>query len=273
MPKQTEKFHKIGLLVVVLQIITIYICLFMGNGTESISDIYKHRHNEATLHHNLNNVKGVRFKLQNVDITGYNNVLRQTDSTPDITASQRLRYEGMIAISRDFQKKYHVRFGDYIYIEKLDSWFVVEDVLNKRFSKRIDVFTFDEKRAREITTVSNIIVFKIDRSKYMEQQLRNIQIITATMLVEFEEAYDKNEPISFDMLAGALLDIQENSFKALDSLKNYTFNGKLSPRQLTIATNEALKAIGMSTKVYKKKRKNYNKKSDQQEGQHGIQQE
>jgi 3D (Asp-Asp-Asp) domain-containing protein len=81
-----------------------------------------------------------------VTMTTYNNSPKQTDSTPNITASGRKldslnpRRHRIIAISRDLKKKY--KFGSKVKIinaGEYDGVYVVEDVMNKRFSNRIDI--------------------------------------------------------------------------------------------------------------------------------------
>ena len=86
--------------------------------------------------------------------TYYNAVESQCDSDPLITASgdsidlEKLnRYElRWIAISRDLREYYS--FGDSVYIESnnksVEGWWVVKDLMNRRFRRRID-FLVPEK--------------------------------------------------------------------------------------------------------------------------------
>lgn len=82
-------------------------------------------------------------RIQNVEITYYNNTKEQTDSSPNITASNRLVYEGSCAISRDFHK-WLINFGDWVYIERLNEYFVVEDLMAEKHKRRLDIFVFKE---------------------------------------------------------------------------------------------------------------------------------
>lgn len=105
-----------------------------------------------------------QITLAGITITSYNNKVNQTDSTPNIMASNRVVYEGSVAVSRDIKKKYKLYYGDILYIPVLDKYFVIEDLMNKRFSNRIDIFTYDEKQSRSLFyTEQEIKVFRFDR--------------------------------------------------------------------------------------------------------------
>lgn len=102
------------------------------------------------------------YSFENIKVTAYNNVPNQTDSTPNITASNRPVHEGIVALSRDFFKK-GVRFGDLLYIDCFDSWYIVEDKMNARFTNRVDVFLFDKDLSWSINRDCNIQVISYDR--------------------------------------------------------------------------------------------------------------
>jgi 3D (Asp-Asp-Asp) domain-containing protein len=78
-----------------------------------------------------------------VTVTTYNPHASQTDSTPRITASGYKIKKGttrIVAISRDLKKKY--KFGTKVRITgigKHSGVYVVRDVMNKRFTKRVDI--------------------------------------------------------------------------------------------------------------------------------------
>ena len=78
-----------------------------------------------------------------VTVTTYNPHSSQTDSTPKITASGYRIGKGttrIVAISRDLKKKY--KFGTKVRITgigKHSGVYVVRDVMNKRFTKRVDI--------------------------------------------------------------------------------------------------------------------------------------
>ena len=83
-----------------------------------------------------------------VEATVYHAVPEQTDSTPNITAdgsvinpllAGELRY---IAVSRDLHARYggQLEFDDVVYVssDQVSGFYVVKDLMNKRFEKRID---------------------------------------------------------------------------------------------------------------------------------------
>jgi 3D (Asp-Asp-Asp) domain-containing protein len=81
-----------------------------------------------------------------VTLTTYTASVAETDSTPFITASgfklnkKNPKKHRIIAVSRDLKKKY--KFGQRVKVKgagKLDGVYVVHDVMNKRYKKRIDV--------------------------------------------------------------------------------------------------------------------------------------
>ena len=102
------------------------------------------------------------YNFENIKVTSYNNVPNQTDSTPNITASNRPVYEGSVALSRDFFKK-GVRYGDLLYIDCFDSWYIIEDKMNARFTNRVDIFLFDKDLSQGINKNCNIQVISYDR--------------------------------------------------------------------------------------------------------------
>ena len=108
--------------------------------------------------------KAEQFTLTGITITSYNNKANQTDSTPNIMASNRVVYEGAVAISRDIKKNYKLHYGDILYIPVLDKYFVIEDLMNKKYNNRIDIFSYDENQSRRLFyTEQEIKVFRFDR--------------------------------------------------------------------------------------------------------------
>lgn len=101
-------------------------------------------------------------KIKNIRFTAYNNHAVQTDSTPNITGSQRMVYEGSVAVSQDLLKG-TVKYGDLAYVESLNKFFIIEDAMNKRYIKRMDIFLFDKKEALKVNFSSDIIIFRLKR--------------------------------------------------------------------------------------------------------------
>jgi 3D (Asp-Asp-Asp) domain-containing protein len=95
------------------------------------------------------NNKGTEVEFYDViDVTAttYTASAKETDSTPLVTASgfkinpKRAKQHRIIAVSRDLKKKY--KFGTRVKISgagKYSGEYIVRDVMNKRYKKRIDI--------------------------------------------------------------------------------------------------------------------------------------
>lgn len=114
--------------------------------------------------YNLDNVDFERIELNNITITSYNNESKQTDNTPNIMASNRLVYEGAIAISPDIKRKYKLKYGDLVYINALQRYYVIEDLMNSKFKNKLDIFSFDKQWSLKLNLKNqSIIIYKINR--------------------------------------------------------------------------------------------------------------
>jgi 3D (Asp-Asp-Asp) domain-containing protein len=75
--------------------------------------------------------------------TGYSSSVIETDNTPFITAANTRTRPGVVAMSRDLLRRYTpgapFDFGDRIHIAGLGE-FSVEDSMNRRWEKRIDIW-------------------------------------------------------------------------------------------------------------------------------------
>ena len=83
------------------------------------------------------------FSTDTVTVTTYSATSSKTDSTPKITASGfkiKPSTTRIVAVSRDLKRKY--KFGTKVRITgigKHNGVYVVRDVMNKRFTKRVDI--------------------------------------------------------------------------------------------------------------------------------------
>jgi 3D (Asp-Asp-Asp) domain-containing protein len=86
--------------------------------------------------------------LETVDavITAYSPTEDQCDSDPLITASMTKVRIGIVALSRDLEKDYNLKFGDIVYIYGLGP-FKFQDRMHKRWKKKVDVFMWSRKDA------------------------------------------------------------------------------------------------------------------------------
>ena len=100
-----------------------------------------------------------------VTITTYTPSVEECDSTPLITASgfkineRNPRRHRIVAVSRDLKRKY--KFGTKLRIKgagKYDGTYTVRDVMNKRFTKRIDILIGKKDKQ---TKVKKVKVYKL----------------------------------------------------------------------------------------------------------------
>jgi len=99
-------------------------------------------------------------------ITAYQPIVTQTDSTPCIAANgQRVHTDG-VAVSRDLHVRWGgpLAFGDVIYIEGT-GWKIVNDVMNKRHTKSIDILVRDLKSEEEFYKKCKFCKIKVYRLK------------------------------------------------------------------------------------------------------------
>jgi 3D (Asp-Asp-Asp) domain-containing protein len=108
------------------------------------------------------------FKKITVDVTAYSPTVRETDSTPFITASNKSVKEGYIAVSRDLE--YYLDFGDKVFIEDIGI-FEVQDRMNRRWKSRVDIFFYDTKKAVRFGKVKKKM-WIIERKSYKDRQAK-----------------------------------------------------------------------------------------------------
>ncbi|UCH84616.1 MAG: 3D domain-containing protein, partial [Candidatus Latescibacterota bacterium] len=75
--------------------------------------------------------------------TGYSSSVFETDETPFLTAANTSTREGILALSRDLLREFTpgapFSFGDRVHVSGLGE-FLVEDVMNARWTNRVDVW-------------------------------------------------------------------------------------------------------------------------------------
>jgi len=100
-----------------------------------------------------------------VTLTTYTPTAEECDSTPLITASgfkineSNPKRHRIIAVSRDLKRKY--KFGTKLRIKgagKYDGTYTVRDVMNKRYTKRIDILV---GKTDKQTKVKKVKVYKL----------------------------------------------------------------------------------------------------------------
>ncbi len=90
------------------------------------------------------------YRLE-VTATGYSSTEDQTDSTPFVTASNTRVRIGVLALSRDLLREFTpgapFGYGDQVELEGVGV-FTVEDTMNPRFAKRVDIWFSSREAAR-----------------------------------------------------------------------------------------------------------------------------
>lgn len=121
--------------------------------------------NIIELNHKVDLAKAeyVKRVVRDVTVTSYNNDIAQTDNTPNITASNRPVKDGIIAVSRDMIKDGTIKYGDLVYIDCFNRWFIADDTMNERFTRRLDVFMYDKKESLKINKKCNIEVIHVTK--------------------------------------------------------------------------------------------------------------
>ncbi len=99
--------------------------------------------------------------------TAYNALVGQTDDTPNITASNKQIFPGVLALSRELITRYG-HGGDIQYGDKV--WMVVpmqvEDTMNKRWRERGDVYMLNYDEARQFGRRSGILYHEADEIEF-----------------------------------------------------------------------------------------------------------
>lgn len=81
-----------------------------------------------------------------VTVTAYSADIAQTDSTPNITASNKKVAPGYVALSRDLEKDYGLKFGDMVHLDGFGT-FEFQDRMHKRKTRQVDIFMEQKKDA------------------------------------------------------------------------------------------------------------------------------
>lgn len=105
-------------------------------------------------------------KLKNMKITAYTNRPQETDSTPNISASNRPVYEGSCAVSRELFG-WLINFSDKIFIEEMQESFVVECKLANKL--------------KDGTPIRRTIDIYMDKTRL--EEAKNFRILNATVYV------------------------------------------------------------------------------------------
>ena len=137
------------------------LCLIPYNVITSVSDM---KTDIAITEKKVKEIVAEEFRKV-VTLTTYSVTEEETDSSPTITASgfeideNNPNKHRIIAVSRDLKRKY--KFGTKLRIKgagKYDGTYVVRDVMNKRYTKRIDILVGKKDKQ---TKLKKIKVYKL----------------------------------------------------------------------------------------------------------------
>lgn len=115
----------------------------------------KHYEQEARQQRREDLIK--KRRVAPITVTKYNPEPKQTDSTPFIMASNKRVFTGAIALSRDLEEKYNLKFGDIVCLEELGC-FSFQDRMNKKWTNRADLFEWSKKEAKRFGAVQDKLI-------------------------------------------------------------------------------------------------------------------
>lgn len=95
------------------------------------------------------------LKVRELTITAYSPTLEECGDSPTITASQSKVRPGIVAVSRDLFAQGWV-FGKKVYV-KGHGVFEIADLMNKKHSKRVDIFIPDTNEAKRFGKKQTIV--------------------------------------------------------------------------------------------------------------------
>jgi len=107
-----------------------------------------------------------------VVVTAYNPIESQTDTTPYLTASNKLVRPGIVALSRDLEKDFGFTFGDMVVLEGIGS-FIFEDRMNKRWKRRVDILMSSREDAKKFGRKKSYLVVHSDAIESPGKDIRH----------------------------------------------------------------------------------------------------
>jgi 3D (Asp-Asp-Asp) domain-containing protein len=97
---------------------------------------------------------------KSVTLTAYTPTKRECDDDPLIAASMKPVRHGTVAVSKDLYNN-GWRFGKKVYIEE-HGVFTINDRMNSRHNNCIDVFMWDQKKAKEFGVKTEIMALLLE---------------------------------------------------------------------------------------------------------------
>lgn len=100
------------------------------------------------------------YKSYNLEVTAYSPSVDECDDTPFIAASGKRVDDFTVAVSQNMRKG-GWGFGKFLYIPEFDQFYLINDVMNKRYTKRIDLFKWTKSEARDFGYKKDMEVYLI----------------------------------------------------------------------------------------------------------------
>ena len=94
-----------------------------------------------------------------VTVTAYSSRVCETDNSPTITASNKKVREGYIALSRDIERKYGLKFGDKVHLKGYGEY-QFEDRMHRRKRRQVDIFMHSTKRALKHGRKKSVLIIR-----------------------------------------------------------------------------------------------------------------
>lgn len=88
------------------------------------------------------------YQVYNLEVTAYSPSVDECDSTPFIAASGESVDDNTVAVSQNMRKD-GWDFGKFIYIPDHGKFYKINDVMNKRYTERIDIFKWTKQEAKD----------------------------------------------------------------------------------------------------------------------------
>jgi len=138
-------------IIFLFSLIVIFIVIFIIDAFNSFNDIYEIKNTIVEIKTILNEMKPVN---QSYTITAYTAHKSETNNNPQKTAIMKKPFPGRTcAVSRDLMQW----LGGKIYIENIGV-FKVNDLMNKRFKKQIDICVPTKSYAKNFGKQQNVNV-------------------------------------------------------------------------------------------------------------------
>jgi len=156
-------FHKILNIKLSLLSVVLIVMLTSAHGViklkdyqlqESLQKLEQYKQvSDKVLGVDLSNLSSIK-----VTVTSYNPVPAQTDNTPLYGSDGELVVPGILAVSKDLRKKYHLKDGDKVILENYGT-FLVKDSMHPRWKNRVDIISFSKKWSKKFGTKKNVTLY------------------------------------------------------------------------------------------------------------------